>query len=226
MENSGKPQLYYWNIRGLGSYICMAFFAADKDFDLIEYSADTEDDWFGRDKPALTMTLPNLPYLRDGHLEISEHDAIFRHVLRKYQPDLLGNNVDEQGEIDQFITFWAKTNVNMRMWCYSDASKDGSDATRIAKLDEFKYQFERINQRLEKSKYLVGETMTGADIFFYDTFLIMETIHAETAHKYANIHRVKKDVESTPWYQTYKSSNKWHTQLNWHDANVNNALEK
>ena len=95
MENSSKPQLYYWNIRGLGSFICMAFFAAGKDFDLIEYTADTEEHWFGRDKPALTMTLPNLPYLRDGHLEISEHDAIFRHVLRKYKPELLGSTLDE-----------------------------------------------------------------------------------------------------------------------------------
>jgi glutathione S-transferase len=112
------------------------------------------------------------------------------------------------------------------IWCYLDAAKDASEATRIAKLDEFKYQFERINQRLEKSKYLVGETITSADIYFYDTFLMMETIHSETAHKYANIHRVFKDVENTPWYQAYKSSNKWHTQINWHDAYVNNALEK
>ena len=61
----------------------------------------------------------------------------------------------------------------MRMWCYSDDAKDASEAKRIAKLDEFKSQFERINHRLEKSKYTVGDKITGADIFFYDTFLIM-----------------------------------------------------
>ena len=141
MEGTSKPQLYYWNIRGLGSYICMAFFAAEQDFDLIEYTADTEDVWFGKDKPALTMTLPNLPYLRDGTLEISEHDAIFKHVLRKFKPELLGTTLDEQAEIDQFITFWAKTNSNIRMWCYSDAAKDATDAVRMAKLDEFRPQF-------------------------------------------------------------------------------------
>ena len=172
------------------------------------------------------MTLPNLPYLKDGALEISEHDSIYRHVIRKYKPEMLGTTVDEQSEIDQFITFWAKTSVNMRMWCYSDASKGATEAIRIAKLDDFKYQFERINHRLEKHKYLMGETMTGADIFFYDTFLVMEAIHAETAHKYTNIHRVVKEIENSPWYQAYKSSNKWHTQLNWHHANVNAGVGK
>ena len=42
------------------------------------------------------MTLPNLPYLRDGDLLVSEHDAIFKHVLRKYKPALLGSSIDEQ----------------------------------------------------------------------------------------------------------------------------------
>jgi hypothetical protein len=72
----------------------------------------------------------------------------------------------------------------------------------------------------------MGDTMTGADIFFYDTFLLMEAIHSETAHKYTNIHRIVKDIEYTPWYQAYKSSSKWHTQLNWHHANVNAGVGK
>jgi glutathione S-transferase len=137
MESSGKPQLYYWNIRGLGSYICMAFFAAGKDFDLVEYGPDNEGDWFGKDKPSLAMTLPNLPYLKDGALEISEHDAIFKHVLRKYKPELLGSTIDEQAEVDQFISFWVKTNMNMRLWCYSDAAKVATDKDREAKVNEF-----------------------------------------------------------------------------------------
>ena len=54
------------------------------------YHESDEDKWFKIDKPALGMTLPNLPYLIDGALKISEHDAIFRHIFRKYKPELLG----------------------------------------------------------------------------------------------------------------------------------------
>lgn len=72
----------------------------------------------------------------------------------------------------------------------------------------------------------MGDKISGADIFIYDTFLIMETLHSETAHKYANIHRVMKEIENSEWYQAYKASNKWHTQLNWHPAHIHNVLEK
>ncbi len=90
-----KPTLYYWNVRGLGSCIIMAFFAAGQDFNLVEYTAETTKDWFGRDKPAAPITLPNLPYLKDGSLYISEHDCIFKHVLRKYKPEMIGSTIDE-----------------------------------------------------------------------------------------------------------------------------------
>jgi glutathione S-transferase len=68
----------------------------------------------------------------------------------------------------------------------------------------------------------VGDNITGADIFIYDTFWMMSVIHSATAHKYANIHRVFKAIEDTDWFKAYKASNKWHTQLNWHEAHVNN----
>ena len=67
------------------------------------------------------MTLPNLPYIIDEECDgmiISEHDAIFRHVLRKYKPEMLGVNLKEQAEIDQFISFWVKTNRKLRDFCY------------------------------------------------------------------------------------------------------------
>ena len=99
LSTSDKPHLYYWVIRGLGSYIRLAFEAAGvTDYLTTDYKEDEE--WFGRDKPQLGMTLPNLPYLKDGDLYISEHDAIFRHVLRKYKPEMLGVGLDEQAEVD------------------------------------------------------------------------------------------------------------------------------
>jgi glutathione S-transferase len=198
----------------------MAIFASGKDFDQIEYGPDNEDDWFVRDKPKLTMTLPNLPYLRDGSLEISEHDAIFRHVLRKYKPELLGNTIDEQAEVDQFISWWSKTNMDIRNYCYS--AKDHTDEQRKAKLDGFKAQLTRIDERLASRKFTMGDHITGADIFLYDSFWMMSVVHPETAHSYQNIHRVFKEIENLEWFKAYKASSKWHTQLNYHEAFINN----
>ena len=92
--------LYYWDIRGLAAYIQLALEAAGVKYEYHPYTEATEEDWFKRDKPALQMTLPNLPYLKDGALLISEHDSIFKYVLRKYKPELLGKTVEEQAIVD------------------------------------------------------------------------------------------------------------------------------
>ena len=172
---AAKPHLYYWNIRGLGALINMAFEAAGVDYDLTEYTPETENDWFSKDKPALKMTLPNLPYLRDGAVEISEHDAIFRHVLRKYKPELLGKNIDEEAEVDQYITFWSKTNMKIRMWCYE--KKDFTDEVKKAQLDQFKPQLESINNLLADRKFTMDDHLTGADIFLFETYWMMSVVH-------------------------------------------------
>ena len=220
MEEKAKPHLYYWNIRGLGSFIQMAFYAAGVEFNLTEYTPENEPQWFERDKPALKMTLPNLPYIKDGAVEISEHDAIFRHVLRKYKPELLGKSIDEESEIDQFITFWAKTNIKIRMYCYE--AKDATDEDKKKHLDQYKAQLESINHMLEGRSFTMGDHLTGADIFLFETYWMISVVHKGFAESYANIAKVAKNVEEQEWFKKYRASEKWRNQLNWYEAFINN----
>jgi glutathione S-transferase len=97
---AGTVNLYYWNIRGLAAYDQLALEAAGVPYEYHAYTEDKEDQWFKHDKPGMTMTLPNLPYLQDGALLVSEHDAIFRHILRKYKPEMLGSSIEEQAAVD------------------------------------------------------------------------------------------------------------------------------
>ena len=166
------------------------------------------------------MTLPNLPYLRDGNVEISEHDAIFRHVLRKYKLELLGKTLDEQAEVDQYITFWQTTNLKIRNYCYE--AKDATDDDKKAHLDQFKPQLESINRMLADRKFTMGDNLTGADIFLFETYWMMSVVHKSTAESYANIARVAKTVEEQDWFKKYRASDKWRNQLNWHEAFINN----
>ena len=54
------------------------------------------------------------PPLQDGTLLVSEYEALFRHVLRKYKPEILGATLEEQALVDQFISFWLYTNGTIR----------------------------------------------------------------------------------------------------------------
>jgi glutathione S-transferase len=224
MEQQQKPQLFYWNIRGLGSFICMAFAAANKDYELKEFTGETANEWFGKDKMNLPMTLPNLPYLKDGLLYISEHDAIFKHVLRKYKPDLLGDSIDEQAEIDQFVSFLVKLNLKIREYCYKDTTKDASTEDKSKFLEQFKFVLERIDARIANNgkKFLLGNKFTAADIFLFETFWMMKVIDPNLEKTYTNINEVSKNIEEMDWFKNYKNSEKWRNQLNYHSAHINN----
>jgi glutathione S-transferase len=49
------------------------------------------------------MNFPNLPYLIDGDLKISETLAIVRYIANKYDKSLLGTTVEDQAIVDQLL---------------------------------------------------------------------------------------------------------------------------
>lgn len=213
--------LFYWKIRGLGAYIQLAFEAAGvTNYQFVGYTEDNEDAWFKRDKPSLTMTLPNLPYLDDGELQISEHDAIFRHVLRKYKPELLGRTLEEQAEVDQFISFWMKTNGYLREFCY--VKENPTDEDRKQQIARFDYQLSRIDARLSSRKFHTGDNLTGADLYLYETFQVMKMISPSVATQYPNINKASDAVEELDWFKAYRASPRWFTQFNGDEAYINN----
>ncbi|TNV75810.1 hypothetical protein FGO68_gene953 [Halteria grandinella] len=217
---STKPLLGYWHIRGYGAYIKLAFAAVGVDFDYVPYYESDEAKWFQTDKPSLSMTLPNLPYLRDGDLEISEHDAIYRHVFRKYKPELLGKTINDQAQVDQFLTYWVKLNSALRTPCYTQS--DPTEDNRKAIIEPFRATLDRLDARLATRKYHMGDDLTAADIYLYETFEVLKLIHESTANGWLNIKRVGESIETLGWFESYKKSQYYAEQINGDEAHINN----
>ena len=51
------------------------------------------------DKPNLGMAFPNLPYIFDGDLKLSECKAVSAYICDKYCPALLGSSPAERASI-------------------------------------------------------------------------------------------------------------------------------
>jgi len=49
----------------------------------------SRDEWL-KDKFDLNLPFPNLPYIVDGNVFLTETNAIHQYVARKYKPELLG----------------------------------------------------------------------------------------------------------------------------------------
>jgi glutathione S-transferase len=135
------------------------------------------DKWFKEDKPASKCILPNLPMIEDGDVIITETDAITRHIARRYKPELLGKDAKEQGDVDMYISFIRNFNLKMRMMCYG---KDVTEDMRKDMIVNEDVTFSKIDKHAEGKKFLLGDNLTLADIWFYETLQAMKMVHGES----------------------------------------------
>ena len=56
-------------------------------------------------KQNLGLEYPNLPYLIDGTVKLTETVAIMQYIATKYQPSLLGADASEIGRIHMLLNF-------------------------------------------------------------------------------------------------------------------------
>lgn len=73
--------LGYWNIRGLAqvSRLLLTYTKANWKDKLYT----DPNSWFGKDKKSMTFAFPNLPYLIDGDLKMTESIAIYRYIIHR-----------------------------------------------------------------------------------------------------------------------------------------------
>ena len=94
--------LGYWSIAGNAQamrYLLAYVGARWKDKLYIERS-----EWFEKDKKQLHLTFPNLPYLLDGNMNITETSALLRYIPKRWgYPELLGRTVEEQLKVDMYL---------------------------------------------------------------------------------------------------------------------------
>ncbi len=104
-----KITIGYWDIRGLAAPIRYLLEYLSVDYNDHHYfygeAPDfNKDSWF-KVKHSLGFDFPNLPYLVDGGLKITESHAIFRYISNKHKPDLLGKTIEEKGKVDMLMGY-------------------------------------------------------------------------------------------------------------------------
>eukprot|EP00922_Rhytidocystis_sp_ex-Travisia-forbesii_P014518 GHVS01021709.1.p1 GENE.GHVS01021709.1~~GHVS01021709.1.p1 ORF type:complete len:152 (+),score=16.71 GHVS01021709.1:203-658(+) len=119
-------EIGYWKIRGLAQPIRLVLEYCRVSWRETRYELkETEPgQWDRREwtdvKSHLGLDFPNLPWMVDGDLRLTESTAIIRHVARKYKPELLGKNNDDMARVDMLcgvISDYKNTITNL---CYRD----------------------------------------------------------------------------------------------------------
>ena len=95
--------LGYWDMRGAGRGNPTRFILnyAGVPYEEKTYVAGSGD-WQAQ-KDGLGMDFPNLPYIIDGDLKLSETVAIQMYIAQKYKPELLGANAAEAALVSRLV---------------------------------------------------------------------------------------------------------------------------
>ena len=163
---SGKTTLGYWKIRGLASQIryLMVYLGVD-------YEEQTYEDrpaWLTV-KDTLGMQFPNLPYLFDGELKLSEPVAIMKYIAAKYQPALLGSNPTEIAKVEMVATQVRELQQAVTQKCYMTADRAQITALLLEKVKP-------IIAYMGSNSYLMGQDLTYIDFTLFELCELMDWI--------------------------------------------------
>ena len=101
--------LGYWGVRGRAHTLRLLLEYTGTNWQETTYTNDS--DWFDRDKPALGLPFPNLPYLIDGTLKLTETTAIARYIIdRSCKQELLGIDIKDRAIVNNLVGVIADCN--------------------------------------------------------------------------------------------------------------------
>lgn len=163
-----STKLAYWDIRGLAEPLRYILKYVGEEFEDIRYKVGdapeyNRDDWFNV-KFTLGLPFPNLPYYIDDEVQITNTNAIFKYLGRKYKLD--GDTAKEKVDCDVGLEVVMDLRNGFVGICYSNAEKFKENretyvknaTAKIAALDKF----------LGDKSFMAGSKLTVCDFHLYE----------------------------------------------------------
>nr|AKO22177.1 glutathione S-transferases-3 [Dermanyssus gallinae] len=199
-------KLGYWDIRGLGQSIRYVLAYKEVDFEDKRYSCGPAPDfdtsqWLD-EKFTLGLDFPNLPYLIDGDVKLTQSLAILRYLGRKY--DLAGTTCEEKRRVDlaeQQLTDFRAACVRL---CYSPTFADERDAYEKKLPDLLKAFSDFLGER----PYFAGEHLTYVDFLAYELFAIHLVFSKASFADFKNLTDFVERIEALPTLKKYLDSDR------------------
>ena len=187
----------YWGIRGAGqtSRLLLAYCGAV--WEDVKYTSPEQ--WFGKDKAELNLPFPNLPYLIDGDLKLSESSAIQRHIIRKYgKNDLFGKTLADQAWVDVIMGVYTdiRNAIGPLFW-----DKEW-EAKFPAALEKSLPKIQKIADFYGEKEFALGY-VTLADFHLSEFSYYFEKIAPEEYAKFPFAKRVREAFENLPEIKKY-----------------------
>ncbi|XP_063673813.1 glutathione S-transferase-like [Bolinopsis microptera] len=200
-------KLCYWDVRAMGEI----------PRHLLRYSGQ---DWvddrmgmadFGRwqaEKFTLGLDLPNLPYLIDGDIKVTQSVAVIRYLGRKFglvpgddEKDIVKCEMIEQEAVDLRSAF--------QKLCLD---KEGFEEKKPAYLDSMEKKLEILDKYIGDGPFVLGEKLTYVDFMLYEFVSQIRKMSPERVGTAVNIGRLLNAIEALPQLQDHFNSELYKTK--------------
>ncbi|ODM91816.1 Glutathione S-transferase [Orchesella cincta] len=202
-----KPQLVYWDVRGLCEPIRYILRYLNVDFEdkRLPLEAEGSVAW-AELKQSEGLDFPNLPYFIDGDLKLSQSLAILRHISRKH--NLYGDTEKESATLDMIEQYLI--DLQKAVWVvYNDknfhAIKEDYKKTIPSRLGE-------LEKFMEGKNFILGSKVSGVDFLLYETIEWFRVFAPEVFKEDASLQSLEEfqqRIEAIPQIKEYINSDKY-----------------
>ncbi|XP_063694851.1 glutathione S-transferase Mu 2-like [Bolinopsis microptera] len=153
------------------------------------------------------LDLPNLPYLIDGDIKVTQTVAICRYLGRKFglvpgddEKDIVKCEMIEQEAHDLRTAF---TKI-----CFE---KEDYEGKKPAYLDGMEKKLEMLDKYIGDGPFVLGEKLTYVDFMVYEYVSQIRKMAPERVDSFLNLGRLLKAVEELPQLQDHFNSELYKT---------------
>eukprot|EP00826_Nyctotherus_ovalis_P049918 TRINITY_DN6068_c0_g4_i1.p1 TRINITY_DN6068_c0_g4~~TRINITY_DN6068_c0_g4_i1.p1 ORF type:complete len:251 (-),score=40.02 TRINITY_DN6068_c0_g4_i1:189-878(-) len=206
-----KPEfiLGYWNARGLGEPIRTLMWHLGLHYKEVLYSRKDGPDFdpveWTSNKYTLGLDFPNIPYLIDGSFKLTECFAIMRYLCRKFEPKLLGANLEEQTTINMLEGFLYDFYNDKKILMFT---KDLAQVPPEIK-PSLESAVQTLAKQLETKKYLAGDNLSYVDFYCVEVLEAINDLLDPIFEKYPALKRYFEAVMSLPNIKKYRNSDEF-----------------
>ncbi|XP_072264541.1 glutathione S-transferase 3-like [Pyxicephalus adspersus] len=189
---SDKPVLHYFNGRGKMESIRWALAAVGVEFE--EKLFETKDDYQKLLKSG-DLLFQQVPMVEIDGMKLVQTKAILSYIAGKY--NIYGKNTKERACIDVYVEGTTDLmGLIMTSFFLDEAEKKKQfDLIKQRALNRY---FPVYEKALEKDEYLVGKTLSLADVHLLEAILATEELHPDVLQSFPNLQAFKARISSVP----------------------------
>ena len=161
-----KVKLGYWKFRGVhrgnGARYLLAYSGAQWEEQSFTFSSE---DW-PTFKSGGTVEFPNLPFIIDGDVNVTETFAVHRYIADKFKPELLGSTPAERAKVMQLYSIVNDKFINalVKLVFAEGTTREQLNAASLGALET------GVGPLLNDDRqFLNGANVCLADFIFFET---------------------------------------------------------